>query len=68
MTYDFKLVGEALRAGGFALIVFAATLLVDLDLDAITSDWKAYVQATASAGGAFVGAAILGVLTRKRPA
>ena len=36
--YDFKLVPEAIRAGGFALIVFGATLLVNLDLDAIPSD------------------------------
>ncbi len=64
--YEFKLVGEALRAGAFALIVFAVTLLVDLDLDAITSDWEAYVRAVVSGGAAAVGAAALAVLTRKR--
>ena len=65
MTYDFKFFPEALRAGAFALIVFGATLLVDLDLDAITSDWEAYVRAAVSGAGAAVGAAILAVLTRR---
>ena len=65
MNYDFKLIPEAVRAGGFALIVFGATLLVDLDLDAITSDWQAYVKALVAGAGAAAGAAILAVLTRK---
>lgn len=63
--YDFKLVSEAIRAGAFAFIVFGATLLVDLDLNAITSDWEAYVRAVVSGAGAAAGAAILGVLTRR---
>lgn len=65
MTYDFKLVPEAVRAGAFALIVFAATLLVDLDLNVITSDWEAYVRAAVSGAGAAVGAVALAVLTRR---
>jgi hypothetical protein len=65
MKYDFRLIPEALRAGAFAAIVFAATLLVDLDVDAITSDWQAYVKASVSGAGAFAGTAILARLTRK---
>ncbi len=66
MKYDFKLIPEAVRAGGFALLVFGVTLLLDLDLDAITSDWQAYVRAIASSAAAAVGAAALAALTRKR--
>ena len=64
--YEWKLVPEALRAAAFAAIVFVATLAVDLDLDAITSDWQAYVRSVVSGAGAAVGAATLAVLTRKR--
>ncbi len=63
--YDFKLIPEALRAGAFALIVFAATLLVNLDLDAVLGDWRPYATATASAAAAAFGAAVLAVLTRR---
>ena len=66
MKYDFQLIPEALRAAAFAAIVFAATLAVDLDLDAITSDWQAYVRSVVSGVGAAIGASALAVLTRKR--
>lgn len=64
MKYDFRLIPEAARAGTFALIVFGATLLVDLDVDAIWSDWEAYLRSGLAGAGAAVGAAILAVLTR----
>ena len=63
--YDFKRIPEALRAGAFALIVFCATLLVNLDMDAILVDWKPWAIAALSGAGAVVGAAVLAVLTRK---
>ena len=66
MMYGFKLLPEALRAAAFAVIVFAAALAVDLDLDAITSGWQAYVRSVVPGLGAAIGAAALAVLTRKR--
>lgn len=66
MTYDFKLLPEALRAGAFALIVFIATLLAGFDLDVIWSDPEAYARAGISGSIAAVGAAVLGVLTRAK--
>ncbi len=63
--YDFRLIPEALRAAAFASIVFAATLLIDLDIDALWEDWELYLRSVLSGGGAAIGAAALAVLTRK---
>ena len=65
MKYDFKLIPEALRAAAFAAIVFGATLLVDLDVDAIWNDWEMYLRSALAGGGAAVGAAALAILTRQ---
>lgn len=64
--YDFKLVPEAVRAGAFALIVFAVTLGVGFDLEAILADWKPWATGAISGGVAAACAAVLAVLTRKR--
>ena len=66
MQYEFKLIPEAVRAGGIALLVFVVTLLVDFDVDEVVSDWQTYVKSLASGGVAAAAAAILAVLTRPR--
>jgi hypothetical protein len=63
MTYDFKLLPEALRAGAFALIVFIATQAANIQAQ---DDWKEWAVSAGIGAIAFVGAAVLGVLTRPR--
>jgi len=66
--YDFKLLPEAVKAAGIALMIFALTLLLDFsdDLDAILTNPEAYIRSMAPALLAVVATAFLGVMTRRR--
>lgn len=61
--YDFKILPEAVRAALFAAIIFVATTAASFNGSNI-DDWQRWAVSTGSAGIAFVGAAVLGVLRK----
>lgn len=65
--YDFKLLPEALRAGGIALVVFGLQFLVSFNVDELIDDWQTYVKSLGSGATAAAAAAILAAWTRNRP-
>lgn len=65
--YDFKLLPEGLRAAGFGVLVFLATLLVNFDLENVLNEWETYVTSLVSGGAAAAAAAFLAAVTRNRP-
>jgi hypothetical protein len=63
--YVFKLVPEAVRAAGFAAIVFGLQLLVEFNVDEVAVDWATYAKAGASGLIAAAAAGALAVFTRR---
>ncbi len=63
--YDFKLIPEAIRAAGFAAIVFGLSLGVQFNIEDVASDWQTYATSAASGLVAAAFAAALAVMTRR---
>jgi hypothetical protein len=63
--YDFKLLPEALRAAGFALVVFLLTTFASFNFSEVT-DWKTWGISLGSGAIAAAAAGALAVLTRNR--
>ena len=63
--YEFKVVPEALRAGAFALLIFVVTTAANFEGQNV-DDWEKWAWSVATGAIAFVGAAMLGVLTRPK--
>ncbi len=63
--YDFKLAPEAIRAAGFAALVFGLQLLVEFNIDEVAVDWQTYMKAGGSGLVAAAAAGALAVFTRR---
>jgi hypothetical protein len=63
--YEFKLIPEAVRAAGFAALVFGLQLLVEFNIDEVILDWQTYMKAGASGLIAAAAAGALAVFTRR---
>ena len=63
--YDFKLLPEAARAAGFAVIVFVLTTIAAFDVKEL-ADWKPWAISVATGAIGAAAAAALGILTRAR--
>lgn len=62
--YEFKAIPEAVRAAGFAAIVFGLQLLVEFNIDEAAVDWQTYMKAGASGLVAAAAAGALGAIKR----
>lgn len=63
--YNFKLIPEALRAAGFAAVVFFLQLGIQFNVEDVVVDWQTYAMSAASGLIAASFAAALAVFTRR---